>query len=158
MDRETGVLALAVVTILAVLAAIYPILPASYEPFSELGVLGPGQVIGGYPSSVKIGQRFSLYVYVGNHQGAVSYYQVIVKEGNQATVESNATAANLPPFLTDSLVLGDNSSKTFPVVLSMTTAGLNQKLLFELWMFNSATTTFTYTGLWNQLFLNVTGT
>ena len=156
MDRETGALALAVVTILAVLAAVYPILPANNEPFSELGVLGPGQVIGGYPSTVAVGQQFTLYVYVGNHEGVVGYYQVLVKEGDQATAISNLTAANLPPVLTNSLVLGDNSSTTFPVALTMTTAGLNQRLIFELWMFNSTTMSFAYTGLWNQLWLNVT--
>ena len=156
MDRDTAVLALAVVTILAVLAAVYPILPAYSEPFSELGVLGPGQKIAGYPTTVTVGQQFTLYVYVGNHEGDANYYQVQVKEGNQATVISNSTAANLPPVLTDSLVLGDNSSSIFPVPLSMSAAGLNQRLIFELWMFNSTTATFDYTGLWNQIWLNVT--
>jgi len=156
LDRETGVLALAVVTILAVLAAIYPILPANGENFSELGILGPGQKIAGYPTTVAVGQQFTLYVYVGNHEGGAGYYQVLVKEGNQATVVSNSTSADLPPVLTSSLVLQDNSSSIYPVNLSMRTAGLNQRLIFELWMFNSTTTSFAYTGLFAQIWLNVT--
>jgi len=156
LDRETATLALAVITILAVLAAVYPVLPSNGEAFSELGVLGPGQKIGGYPTSVPVGQEFSLYVYVGNHQGAAEYYQVVVKEGNQGTVVSNSTAADVPPVLTRSLVLGDNSSTTFMVPLSMSTAGLNQRLIFELWIFNSTTDGFGYTGLWNSLWMNVT--
>jgi len=144
------------VTILAVLAAVYPILPSNNEPFSELGVLGPGQKIGGYPTSVAVGQTFTLYVYVGNHEGEANYYQVLVKEGNQATVISNSTSASLPPVLTDSLVLGDNSSTIFPVGLSMSTAGLDQRLIFELWMFNSTSSSFGYTGLFDQIWLNVT--
>ena len=155
MDRETSVLALAVVTVLAVSAAVYPILPTSGEAFSELGVLGPGQMIGGYPTTVAVGQQFNLFVYVGNHEGVASYYQVLVKEGNQATVVSNSTAADLPAVLTYPLVLGDNSSTTFPVSLSMSTVGLDQRLIFELWMFNSTAAGFAYTGLWNQLWLNV---
>lgn len=143
-------------TILAVLAAVYPILPSNNEPFSELGVLGPGQKIGGYPTSVAVGQTFTLYVYVGNHEGEANYYQVLVKEGNQATVISNSTSASLPPVLTDSLVLGDNSSTIFPVGLSMSTAGLDQRLIFELWMFNSTSSSFGYTGLFDQIWLNVT--
>jgi uncharacterized membrane protein len=158
LDRETGVLALAVVTMLAVLAAISPILPANGENFSELGVLGPSQTISGYPTTVTTGQQFTLYVYVGNHQGEPEYYQVLVKEGNQATVVSNSTSADLPPVLTSPLVLGDNSSTIFPVNLAMNTAGLNQRLIFELWMFNSTTASFGYTGLWNQLWINVTST
>ena len=156
MDRQTAVLALAVVTILAVLAAVYPILPSNNEPFSELGVLGPGQKIAGYPTTTGVGQQFTLYVYVGNHEGEANYYRVLVKEGNQATVVSNSTAADLPPVLTDSLVLGDNSSSIFPVSISMSTVGLNQRLIFELWMFNSTTSDFDYTGLWNQIWINVT--
>jgi len=156
VDRDTAGLALAVVTILAVLVAVYPILPTNNEPFSELGILGPSQKIGGYPTTVAVGQEFPLYVYVGNHEGVAEYYQVLVKEGNQATVISNSTAANLPPVMTNSLVLGDNSSTTFPVTLSMSAVGLNQRLIFELWMYNSTTTTFDYTGLWNQLWINST--
>ena len=143
---------------LAVLAAIYPILPANGESFSELGVLGPGQKIAGYPTTVSVGQQFTLYVYVGNHEGMATYYQVLVKEGNQATVISNSTSASLPPVLTRSLVLEDNSSSIFPVNLSMTTAGLNQRLIFELWMFNSTTAGFAYTGLFDQIWMNVTAT
>ena len=95
-------------------------------------------------------------MYVGNHEGVAEYYQVLVKEGNQATVISNSTAANLPPVMTNSLILGDNSSTTFPVTLSMSTMGPNQRLIFELWMFNSTTTSFGYSGLWNQIWINVT--
>jgi uncharacterized membrane protein len=156
LDRETGVLALLVVTMLAVLAAVYPILPANGENFSELGVLGPGQKIADYPTAVVAGQQFTLYVYVGNHEGGAAYYQVLIKEGNQATVVSNSTFANLPPVLTSPLVLKDNSSTIFPVSLRMSTAGLNQRLIFELWMLNSTTAGFAYTGLWNALWLNVT--
>ena len=123
-----------------------------------MGVLGPGQKIAGYPTSVAVGQQFTLYVYVGDHEGLAAYYQVLVKEGNQATVISNSTSANLPPVLTNSLVLQDNSSTIFPVNLSMTTAGLDQRIIFELWMFNSTSSTFAYTGLWNQLWLNVSAT
>ena len=121
-------------------------------------MLGPGQKIGGYPTTVAARQPFTLYVYVGDHEGVVGYYQVLIKEGNQATVVSNSTAANLPPVMTNSFVLDDNSSIIFPVSASMVTAGLNQRLIFELWMFNSTTTSFGYTGLWNQIWINVTAT
>ena len=156
MDKETAILALAVVTILAVLAAVYPILPSNGEAFSELGVLGPNQKIADYPTNVIAGHDFTLYVYVGDHEGQPEYYQVLVKEGNQATVVTNSTSANLPPVLTSSLVLEDNSSSIFPVNVSMSTVGLNQRLIFELWMFNSTNTAFAYTGLWAQIWMNVT--
>lgn len=156
MDRETATLALAVVTLLAVFAAVSPLLPSNAERFSVLGLLGPTQQIGGYPSTVVVGHHFLLYAYVGNHEGTVSYYQVQVKAGNQNTAISNTTSASAPLLLTRYVVLADNASATLPVTLSMPTAGPNQRLIFELWMFNTTTAQFAYTGLWNALWLNVT--
>ncbi len=156
MDRETATMALAVVTILAVFVAVSPLLPASGERFSEIGVLGPDQKIGGYPTTVVAGHNFSLFGYVGNHEGTVSYYQVMVKAGNQSTVISNSTSANLPPVFTHYLVLADNSSTVFPMILSMPHQGLQQRLIIELWMYNSTTSQFSYTGLYNQIWMNVT--
>lgn len=156
MDKGTATLALVVVTILAVFVAVQPLLPSSVEPFSELGMLGPTQEVGGYPTSLTIGQQFLLYGYVGNHEGVVSYYQVLIKLGNQSTVMSNSTYANAPIVSTYSLVLDDNQTSTFPITLSVGHAGTDLRLIFELWSFNTTTSQFGYTGLWNQLFINVT--
>jgi uncharacterized membrane protein len=157
IDEQVKAAAVGVLVIIAVFnVSGYYLANRNVEPFSELGVLGPAQQIGGYPSTAVVGQSFPLYAYVGNHEGAVEYYQVLVKAGDQSTAVSNSTAANAPLILSRSLVLSDNSSTVFPVTLSMPTAGLNQRLIFELWMFNSTTSQFGYTGLWNQLWINVT--
>lgn len=156
MDKETATLALAVVAMLGVLAAVYPIIPSNAEKFSELGILGPDQKIGGYPTTVTVGQPIPLYVYVGNHEGSPTYYQVLVKEGNQGTVVSNSTAAKAPVILTRYQILGDNKSATFPVSLSLGTAGTNERMIFELWSFNASTSGFQYTGLFGALWVNVT--
>lgn len=156
MDKETGTLALAVVTILAVFVAVQPLLPSIAQPFSELGILGPSQKIGGYPTTLTAGQQFLLYGYVGNHEGVVSYYEVLVKLGNQSTEISNSTYANAPVLSTYSLVLDSNQNSTFPISLSVGQTGTNLRLIFELWRFNPAASQFGYTGLWNQLFINVT--
>lgn len=156
MDRETATLALVVVVVLAVFAAVAPLLPSNAEHFSELGILGPGQKIGGYPTTAAVGQGIQLYAYVGDHEGAVGYYQVLVKAGNQSTAVSNSTSADAPVLLTHYLFLSSNSSTVFPVTVSMPTAGLNQRLIFELWMYNDSASQFTYTGIWNQLWINVT--
>ena len=156
MDKETATIALAVVTILAVFAAVYPILPQNSEPFSELGVLGPNLKIGGYPTNATVGQQISLFGYVGNHEGMVSYYQFLVKLGNQSTVVSNTTAATAPVVLTTYEVLANNQTVTFPLSIVLHQPGTNEKLIFELWRFDPNTSSFGYTGLWDQLFLNVT--
>ncbi len=156
MDKETASIALALVTVLAVFASIQPILPANSEPFSELGVLGPNRAIGGYPTSVAAGQPFLLYGYIGNHEGSSSYYQFLVKVGNQTTQVSNSTSAQAPVIFTYSRVLGNNQSITFPLNLTLTSQGTNVRLVFELWSFDATTSSYAYTGLWNQLLLNVT--
>ncbi len=156
MDRTTASVALVLVTVLAVFAAIQPVLPASVEPFSELGVLGPNHVIGGYPTTVVAGRPFLLYGYVGNHEGSSSYYQFLVKVGNQTTQVSNSTSAHAPVVFTYSRVLENNQSTIFPLNLTLSSPGTNVRLIFELWSFNVTTSSYTYTGLWNQLLLNVT--
>jgi uncharacterized membrane protein len=156
MDKEAASIALVLVTILAVFAAIQPILPANSEPFSELGVLGPRQVIGGYPTRVVAGSPFHLYGYIGNHEGVSSYYQFLVKVGNQTTQVSNSTYAQAPLIFTYSQVLENNQTATFPLNLTLSNPGTNVRLIFELWSYDVTTSSYAYTGLWNQLFLNVT--
>jgi|SRR5580658_2200788 uncharacterized membrane protein len=156
MDRETASIALVLVTVLAVFAAIQPILPANSEPFSELGVLGPGQQIGGYPTSVVAGSPLHLYGYVGNHEGVSTYYQLLVKVGNQTTQVSNSTYAQAPIIFTYSQVLENNQTITFPLTLTLGNPGTDVRLIFELWSYNVNSASFGYTGLWNQLLLNVT--
>jgi uncharacterized membrane protein len=156
MDKETAGIALAVITILAVFAAIQPILPVNVEPFSELGVLGPSQNIGGYPTSVVAGNPFLLYGYIGDHEGESGYYQFLVKVGNQTTQVSKSTYALAPVIFTYSHVLDNNQSTIFPLNLTLTSPGTNVRLIFELWSYSVSTSSYTYTGLWNQLFLNVT--
>jgi len=156
LDRDTAATALALVTLIAVFAVMEPIIPANQVRFSELGVLGPNMTIGGYPTNVTQGGALRLYCYVGNHEGAVTYYQVMVKLGNSATFVSNATSADAPEIHSYSLVLADNKSTTFPVNLKLNTTGTNLRLIFELWTFDISSSQFAYTGLWNQLVINVT--
>lgn len=156
MDKETATIALALVTVLAIFVAVQPILPSNAESFSELGILGPNQKIGGYPTTLTVGEQFQLYGYVGNHEGVVSYYQVFVKLGNQSTEISNSTYARAAVISSYYLVLNDNQSTTFPMQLSIAQAGTNQRVIFELWSFNATASQFSYTGLFGQLWINVT--
>jgi uncharacterized membrane protein len=155
-DREAASVALVLVTILAVFVAIQPILPANTEPFSELGILGPNQVLGGYPTSVVAGTPFLLYGYIGDHEGVSGYYQYLVKAGNHTTQVSNSTYAQAPVIFSYSRVLENNQSATFPLTLTLTNPGTNVRLIFELWSYNVTSSSYGYTGLWNQLLINVT--
>lgn len=158
MDKETGSVALVLVTILLVFVALQPIIPPSTEKFSELGVLGPNQTIGDYPTNVTVGQEISLYGFIANHEGAITYYSLVVKLGNNGTIVSNSTSAVAPVVASYFHVLDNNESWTFPIGMSVNQTGNNQRLIFELWAFNDSTSSFSYIGLWNQLWINVTST
>lgn len=158
IDKETSVIALVVVTILAVFAAVQPIIPYNASHFSELGVLGSQQKFANYPTNITRGQSFVLYAYVGNHEGVVEYYKVLVKLGNNNTVVSNTTSANAPVISSYSYVLNDGQNTTFPMNLSINQSATNLRMIFELWTLSTSNASFSYTGLWNQLWVNVTST
>jgi uncharacterized membrane protein len=156
MDRETSTILLFLVALLLVFAAAQPLLPSTTQRFSELGILGPNQTIGSYPTNVTTGHSFLLYGFIGNHEGQTTYYEFQVKLGNQSTQISNITSASLPVIFEYSRILADNQSFVFPINLTLGSVGMNQRLIFELWDYNSTQQGFGYTGLWNQLWMNVT--
>ncbi|HKW04683.1 MAG TPA: DUF1616 domain-containing protein [Nitrososphaerales archaeon] len=156
MDKETASIALVIIAILAVFAAISPLIQYNQENFSELGILGAQKTISGYPTTVGENQTFLLYAYVGNHEGYAEYYSLQVKLGNASTAISNSTSANLPVMQAYSYVLDSGGNVTFPMSLSINHVGTTQRLIFELWMFNTTSSSFTYTGLFNQIWINVT--
>jgi uncharacterized membrane protein len=156
MDKEVAAVLLILLAIVGIFVALQPLLPSTAEKFSELGVLGPNQTIANYPTILKTGQSFQLYGYVGNHEGQVEYYKLLIKLGNQGTLVTNATSASAPVVLTNSHVLEDNQSWTFPINMALNKTGTNLKLIFELWTYNETVSNFTYTGLWDQLYVNVT--
>lgn len=74
-------------------------LPAG-ERFSELYILGPGNMAEGYPFNVKDGEDCLVYVGVGNYMGSSAYYVVSVKFRNQSEPLPNSTAGIPSPLPT----------------------------------------------------------
>jgi uncharacterized membrane protein len=158
MNRQVGTIILASITVLVVIAALAPLLPVREQRFSELGILGPDQTIKGYPTSAVVNQSFLLYGFVGNREGNVENYQLLVKLGNQATIVTDTTYAYAPVLATYWHILKENETWLFPINLSVNHAGNNTRIIFELWSYDVPTSGFKYTGLWNQIWLNVTST
>ena len=156
MNRQVGIAVLASITILILVAAVQPLLPVREEKFSELGVLGPNQTIGGYPTRVVVNQSFLLYGFVGNHEGMVENYRLLVKLGNQSTGVTNSTYAIAPVLAIYWRIVDANQNWLFPMNLTISRSGINTKLIFELWSYDLSTSIFAYKGLWNQILMNVT--
>lgn len=87
--KEYRIFFLVIVSILVLLAA-FPSLslvitfPGGGEGFSELWILGPGHMAEDYPSEVKEGSNYTVYVGVKNHMESSNYYSVRVKFRNQS--------------------------------------------------------------------------
>ncbi|MDG6933515.1 MAG: DUF1616 domain-containing protein [Nitrososphaerota archaeon] len=156
-DQIKGVL-LAVILLLGLIgAAQYYYSHTTSEPFPELGILGPNQKIGDYPTNVLAGQNFTLYLYVGNHEGHVEYFNVLVKLGNNDSVVNGTNGMNAPVLATYRIILENNQTYLEPITLSLPNPGQNIRMVFELWTYNTSTNTFTYDYIYNQLWVNVTG-
>jgi len=126
------------------------------EPFSELGLLGPGRKIGDYPREVVAGLPFTLNIYVGNHEGKTAYYKVLVKVGDNSSLINESTPLSAEPITEVRAVLTHNSSQTIPVNITLYEPATRLRLVFEMWVFNETAGLFSYHGRWNQLWLNVT--
>ena len=155
-ERITYVL---VAMILAVggLTAVPPIIPERVvEPFSELGVLGPNMKLGDYPSEVVVGEAFDLFLYVGNHEGRVVYYRTLIKVGGLETNVSDTEPFDARVIDSIDLVLLDDRTMTVPLRLSLSEPGVNRRVVFELYKYDSDENGFIYSGEWLQMWVNVT--
>lgn len=155
MAREVQVGIIALIALLTILVVWEPFMSFN-STFSELAVLGPDQNLGGYPTQLIVGQPFVLYGLVENHEGLAEYYKFIVKLGNESTQISNSTGADAPVLFTSFCILGSGQNRTFPIYLTLNESGLNQRMIFELWRYSATQYSFAYTGLWNEVWVNVT--
>jgi uncharacterized membrane protein len=136
---------------------VYPVVEwRIVEPFSELGVLGPYGKLGDYPRELVVGQEFNLFLYVGNFEGQCEYYRVEAKLGDQSMNVSDKTPLDKPLFRSWETVLSNESNTTIPITMSLGEAGLNRRLVFELWRYDPSLHVFIYHQRWTQLWFNVT--
>lgn len=157
IDEEVMAVVLAVIVVLGVFGVSQTIFAGRVmDPFSELAVLGPEKEIGNYPRTVVAGESFRLYIYVGNHEGHVIYYRVLVKLGDQASNVSDTQPLDASPLASYEFIIQHGGNRTRAVTLSLDTAGSNQRLVFELHAYSTKSGSFKYHGHWCQLWLNVT--
>lgn len=126
------------------------------QPFSEIAILGPSMKIGDYPKRVITGKPFMLYLYLGNHEGKAMYYAVLAKVGNQTTQINQTEPMDASIIACYRAVVLDDANCTRPVILSIDEAGVDYRLVFELWVYRKVSRDFKYHGRWCQLWLNAT--
>ncbi|MCX8137774.1 DUF1616 domain-containing protein [Pyrobaculum aerophilum] len=148
-DEEVLAVVAAVAVVAVALAVAITLRPGVGEPFSALGLLGPGGKIGGYPEEVERGQPVLLHVYVYNHMGKPVWFVVYVKIDN-STAEPPLPS---PPVITLQRLLLHNESWVAPFTIAFNATG-RQRLVLELWAYYP-NGTLAYTGRWNQLWVRV---
>ncbi len=155
VDEEVFAVVLAILVVICVFAISQMFYAGRVvEPFSQLAVLGPDKKLGGYPSEVRVGERFKLYMYVGNYMGRVMYYIVYIKLGNRS-VPLNLTYP-APVIARFERILMHNESWIFPIYLVMNETGINYRIIFELWIYNETIASEQFHQRTCQLWLNVT--
>lgn len=120
-------------------------------PYSEIGILGTNMMVGDYPTEP--GEDIGLNIYLGNHEGRLMYYTVLVKLGD-AKEDVGSEPLDTPVLGTYGAVVphGENHTIQFQTRLHDITP--NQRLIFELHAYNGETHAIEYTGRWCHLWLN----
>lgn len=95
------------------------------EFFTEMWLLGPNHMAGGYPFNVSNGQNYTVFLGIGNQLGYCAYYVVEVKFRNETQsmptslgpVE-NRTPSSLPSLFNISAFVADKQNLELPLTLS----------------------------------------
>jgi uncharacterized membrane protein len=103
-----------------------------------------------------LGGNVTLYVYVGNHEGKTENYTVLVKLGDKNLNINNTTPLNAPILEQINYNILDGRNQTSPILIKVQKAGLNQKLVFELWRLAPNSKEIVYDGRWVQITIDVT--
>jgi uncharacterized membrane protein len=122
------------------------------EPFSELAILGPKMMLGDYPGNITVGESIHLNIYIANHLGKPTYYVVMVK------LRSNDSVINPAPGSVDatfSHILMNGEEQIIPANITVKNSGQNQRLIFELWVYNSTTDQVEYNNRSTWIWINV---
>lgn len=158
IDEQLQAAAAGVIVLIAVFnVSGYYFANRNVEPFSELGILGPNQKIADYPTHVLTGQNFTLYLYVGNHEGQAMYYDVVAKLGDRSSVINENVSLASPPIASYGTVLLNNQTYLSPITLSLDHNGTNVRLVFELWVYQPNSSSFVYDHRFTQLWMNISG-
>jgi uncharacterized membrane protein len=156
-DEQFTAVALAIIAIVGVFAVSQSVLARRVvEPFSELGVLGPSLKLGDYPKQLVVGRPYDLYLYLGNHEGRVMYYRVLIKIGDQTQNVSDTEPLEAPVMDYYEAIIPHECNQTLPMVVSVSEPGVNRRMVFELHAYDGDVGGFIYLGQWCQLWFNAT--
>jgi uncharacterized membrane protein len=165
LDEEVFAVIIAITIIASVLSFTLMVFPYRGENFIALGLLNENCKIGYYPQKINLAlsKNITLCIYVYNHMGKPVVYKVIYKIAfNQSQLPTNTTPSSNAPLALWVGALNDSHNATFLVNIevpdsSIALANKRLSLVFELWILNTSSKEWIYSGRWNHLWVEVVG-
>jgi len=160
LDEEVLAVVLAITIVASVIGIAMVLKPSNPEPFIAIGLLNEHCRIGAYPRYVAPNQNLTLCIFIDNHLGKPIYWMIIYKVGNSSTIPTNTTPSPAKPLREWRGVLDNNENTTFlvrvPIEIPKPLEGEKRiALIFELWIYNTTSNRWIYSGRWTHLYVEV---
>lgn len=159
LDEEVFAVIIAISVVASTVGIAVVLRPDVVEPFTAIGLLDENCKIGKYPRTASNDSILRLCVFIANYMGKPVLYQVVYKIGDSETLPTNTTPSLRGRVLALMGVLGNKHNRTMLVDIPVFTdksLPTTVALIFELWLYDTNTGTWVYTGRWAHLYLNVT--
>ena len=125
-------------------------------PFSVIALLNPQGLLGDYPTSVPPGSNVSLMVLIIDHMNEPMLYRVSAAVVNVTAPPAPSSLSGSMENVTVYVVVGPGRNATAPLVFTAPASPGQYKLLVLLYYYNATAGSYYYSGLFNQLYFNVT--
>ena len=154
IDREVAFIVAAILLVAGTIS-VYLVINADrvVTPYSEIGLLGTNMMVGDYPTEPEPGEDMGLNIYLGNYEGRLMYYTVLVKLSD-AKEDGGSEPLDTPVLGTYGAVVPHGENHTIQFQTRILDNSSLQRLVFELHAYNGETQAIEYTGRWCHLWLN----
>lgn len=162
INDEVFAVILAVVVVGSVVSVATLLRPEVTEPFVAIGLLDKDCKLGSnYPKLVRVGSDVDLCLYIFNYKGYPVLAQIRYKIGKSYEIPTNTTPANLKILKNFTRLLNHNEEvlirARLPITVNESLAGGSITLIFELWIYDIGKGTWTYSGQWTHLHVELMG-
>jgi uncharacterized membrane protein len=152
-------LVLAALVIISLMITIHFI---TYKPerFTGFGLLNSSREAGPFPANFSCDASLQLYTTISNHEGTTQHYKIDVTLGDASTTVEPLLGvmggASLGRF---EGIVAEQQDWEEPIILRFneTLVGDNKKIFFELFLYNTTTSSFTFTGQVLHLWIDIFG-
>jgi uncharacterized membrane protein len=152
-------LVLAALVIISSMIAIHFI---TYKPerFTGFGLLNSNREAGPFPANVSYDASLQLYTTISNHEGTTQHFKINVTLGQASTTVDPLLGvmggARLGQY--ESIVAEQQDwEESIILRFNETLVGDNKKVFFELFLYNTTTSAFTFTGQVLHLWIDILG-